>query len=560
MERPLAIRLRGVVKRFGDITAVDGLDLDVPEGTCVGLLGPNGAGKSTTMKMLTAQAIADAGELTVLGYTLPRDSKQARAECGVVPQLDNLDVELSARNNLAVFARLYRVPRAERRAAIDRALAIANLTERADTPVDKLSGGMRRRLLIARALVHQPRLMLLDEPTVGLDPQVRQELWALIDQLRSEGTTILMTTHYIEEAERLADTVAIMAEGQVIARGRPGELVREHAGRETGRGLRAARPAGCGAGGRRSGRLPHPPDRDGGRDPPRRAVKRRAARGRATRRQSGGRVRPADRRGDPVTRRRRRLHRLEPAAIAGVMSRDITNFGTYWKATTFSSVLEPTIYLLAFGLGLGTLVSAVQGVDYVEFVGTGTVATAVLFSSVFPAMFGVFVKHRFQRTYDAILAAPVDTEELVTGEVLWIAIRAGVYGMAPLFVAMGFGLDPAVGMAVVPLIGFITGAGFAGFGVFMAGVVDRIDNFNYVTSAVITPLFLVSGTFFPIDALPGWARGLANINPLYHCVELVRHAVFGFEAADGWHVLALVAFALVMWRLAAWRLEKRLIA
>jgi lipooligosaccharide transport system ATP-binding protein len=185
------------------------------------------------MKMLTAQAIADEGELTVLGYELPRDSKQARAECGVVPQLDNLDVELTARSNLAVFARLYRVPRHERRAAVERVLEIANLAERADTPVDKLSGGMRRRLLIARALVHEPRLLLLDEPTVGLDPQVRQELWALIDLLRSQGTTILMTTHYIEEAERLADTVAIMAEGKVVARGKPWELVREHAGRET---------------------------------------------------------------------------------------------------------------------------------------------------------------------------------------------------------------------------------------------------------------------------------------------------------------------------------------
>jgi lipooligosaccharide transport system ATP-binding protein len=233
MSAPLAIRLRGVTKRFGDITAVDGLDLDVPEGTCVGLLGPNGAGKSTTMKMLTAQAIPDAGEIQVLGFEVPGDSKQARALCGVVPQLDNLDVELTARQNLAVFARLYRVPRLERRAAVDRALEIANLVERADTPVDKLSGGMRRRLLIARALVHRPRLLLLDEPTVGLDPQVRQELWALIDALRTEGTSILMSTHYIEEAERLADTVSIMANGRVVARGRPAELVREHAGVET---------------------------------------------------------------------------------------------------------------------------------------------------------------------------------------------------------------------------------------------------------------------------------------------------------------------------------------
>jgi lipooligosaccharide transport system ATP-binding protein len=230
---PLAIRLRGVTKRFGDITAVDGLDLDVPEGTCVGLLGPNGAGKSTTMKMLTAQAMADTGEIQVLGFEVPKDSKQARALSGVVPQLDNMDVELTARQNLAVFARLYRVPRPERRAAVDHALEIANLGERADTLVDKLSGGMRRRLLIARALVHRPRLLLLDEPTVGLDPQVRQELWALIDALRSEGTSILMTTHYIEEAERLADTVSIMASGSVVARGRPAELVREHAGVET---------------------------------------------------------------------------------------------------------------------------------------------------------------------------------------------------------------------------------------------------------------------------------------------------------------------------------------
>ena len=233
MDRPLAIRLRGLIKHYGEITAVDGLDLDVPEGTCVGLLGPNGAGKSTTMKTLTAQAIPDGGRIQVLGYEVPRDSKQARALCGVVPQLDNLDVELTARQNLAVFARLYRVARAERREAVERALKIANLGERADTLVDELSGGMRRRLLVARGLVHRPRLLLLDEPTVGLDPQVRQELWALIDALRSEGTSILMSTHYIEEAERLADTVAIMANGRVVARGRPSELVREHAGRET---------------------------------------------------------------------------------------------------------------------------------------------------------------------------------------------------------------------------------------------------------------------------------------------------------------------------------------
>jgi lipooligosaccharide transport system ATP-binding protein len=227
-----AIRMRGVVKRFGSLTAVDGLDLDVAYRTCVGLLGPNGAGKSTTMKALTAQVIPDSGVLEVLGFRLPEDSKQARAQMGVVPQLDNLDVSLTVEQNLLVFAHLYRVPSAQRRDAIDRALAIANLTERRTAKVDQLSGGMRRRLLIARGLLHRPRLLLLDEPTVGLDPQVRQELWALIDRLRTEGVSILMSTHYIEEAERLCDTVTIMSHGKAIAVGPPAELIREHAGTE----------------------------------------------------------------------------------------------------------------------------------------------------------------------------------------------------------------------------------------------------------------------------------------------------------------------------------------
>jgi lipooligosaccharide transport system ATP-binding protein len=229
---PPAIHLHGVVKRYGDVTAVAGLDLTVPDGTCVGLLGPNGAGKSTTMRLLTAQAIADEGEIEVLGHRLPEDSKAARAEMGVVPQLDNLDVTLTVEQNLLVFTYLYRIGRPERRAAIDRALRIANLTDRRRAKVGELSGGMRRRLLIARALVHEPRLLLLDEPTVGLDPQVRQELWALIDRLRSEGASILMSTHYIEEAERLADTVVVVSKGQAVAVGRPIDLVAEHAGRE----------------------------------------------------------------------------------------------------------------------------------------------------------------------------------------------------------------------------------------------------------------------------------------------------------------------------------------
>ena len=226
-----AIELRDVVKTFGPITAVDRLDLDVPTGICLGLLGPNGAGKSTTMRLLTGQAIADRGELRVLDYELPREAKAARAEMGVVPQLDNLDIDVSVEENLAVFARLYRV--ADVPAAVDRALGLVRLSERRRDAVDELSGGMRRRLLLVRGLIHEPRLVLLDEPTVGLDPQIRTEIWSLIDGLRAGGATILMSTHYIEEAERLADEVALMAEGRIVARGSPAKLIAEHAGRET---------------------------------------------------------------------------------------------------------------------------------------------------------------------------------------------------------------------------------------------------------------------------------------------------------------------------------------
>ncbi|HEY3728633.1 MAG TPA: ABC transporter permease [Solirubrobacteraceae bacterium] len=256
----------------------------------------------------------------------------------------------------------------------------------------------------------------------------------------------------------------------------------------------------------------------------------------------------------------KRSHRLDPAALAGVMTRDVVLFRRYWKATTFSSVVQPTIYLLAFGLGFGSLVSRVGHVRYVEYVATGVVATAVLFASAFPGMFNTFIRWQFQRTYDALLAAPVDVEELVTAEIIWISVRAGVYGLAPLVVGFAFGLNPEPGMLLVPLIGFVTGFGFAAFGVLIAAVAKTIDNFNYVTSAVLTPMFLVAGTFFPISTLPAGLRTIAQFNPLYHCVALVRDVSLGtIGTADLLHAGVLICFALLMWRLAIWRLERRLI-
>jgi lipooligosaccharide transport system permease protein len=257
---------------------------------------------------------------------------------------------------------------------------------------------------------------------------------------------------------------------------------------------------------------------------------------------------------------RRRLHRLERAALQGVLMREIVNFSSFWRSSTFSSTVDPTIYLLAFGFGFGSLVSHVAGYRYIEFVGTGIVATTVLFSAAFTSMYSTFIKYSFQHTYDAILAAPVDTEELVTGEAAWVAARTGVYACVPLLVAMVFGLNPAWGMLLVPFIAGLAGLGWANFGIFVAAKAQRIESFSYWQSGLLTPLFLVAGTFFPLTGLPQWAQVAGNFNPLYHCVELVRHAVFGFEGwVDLYHLAFLTAFAAIMWRLAIRYMERKLI-
>ena len=259
--------------------------------------------------------------------------------------------------------------------------------------------------------------------------------------------------------------------------------------------------------------------------------------------------------------RSRRLRRIEPAAIQGVLVREVLNFISFWKGTTFSSTMDPTIYMLAFGFGFGALISQVAGYDYIDFVGTGIVASTVLFAGAFPAMFSTFVKYSFQHTYDSILAAPVDTEELVTGEALWISTRVGVYGCVPLLVAMVFGLDPSWGMLLVPFIAALSGFGWASFGIMIAGRSKSIDSFSYWMSGLMTPMFLVAGTFFPIDGLPEWAQTLSQFNPLYHTVELVRDSVFETSRAGptSGHVAFLVGFALIGWRLAIKYMERKLI-
>jgi lipooligosaccharide transport system permease protein len=251
---------------------------------------------------------------------------------------------------------------------------------------------------------------------------------------------------------------------------------------------------------------------------------------------------------------------FEWAPVRGVWRRELALYRRYWTSTSFASFVEPTLYLLAFGFGFGGVIGAAYGYNYRDFVATGVVASSVLFISAFGAMFGTFIRRTFQHTYDAVLAAPVDVHELVTAEASWLAAKAGVYGCAPLVVGMAFGLPPSPGMLMVPLIAFLTGLAFALFGIWVSAIVPSINTFDYVISGLLAPMFLVAGTFFPVDQLPSWASGVAKANPLYHCVELVRDSVFGkLGLPDLAHLAVLLLFAALMWLLAVWKMTARLI-
>ncbi|MGW0434374.1 ABC transporter ATP-binding protein [Micromonospora sp. NPDC003197] len=230
-DRPL-IRARGLVKRFGDFTAVDGIDIDVPAGEAFGFLGPNGAGKSSTMRMIGCVSPPTDGELTILGMDPRRDGPAIRARLGVCPQHDSLDPELTVRENLTTFARYFGIPRKVARARAGELLDFVQLTDRADSKVEPLSGGMKRRLTIARALVNEPEMVLLDEPTTGLDPQARHLVWERLFRLKQQGVTLVLTTHYMDEAEQLCDRLVVMDGGRIVAEGSPRALIERYSTRE----------------------------------------------------------------------------------------------------------------------------------------------------------------------------------------------------------------------------------------------------------------------------------------------------------------------------------------
>ncbi len=496
------VHARGLVKRFGELVAVDGVDFDLTRGEAFGFLGPNGAGKTSTMRMIGCVSPVSDGTLSVFGLDPARDGVEIRGRLGVVPQEDSLDMDLTVRENIVVYGRYFGLPRGQLRKRADELLDFVELSERANDRVEPLSGGMKRRLTIARSLVNEPEVLLLDEPTTGLDPQARHVVWDRLYRLKRRGVTLLLTTHYMDEAEQLCDRLVVMDHGQIVAEGSPLELIDRYSTREVvelrfdeeppvrrhlvGRRARLARRIAP-----RPGPALHRRRRRRGASAPR-ARARPGERARAAE-HPRGRLSPS--------------HRPEPDRMTTLVlaARPLefffAQYRRVWRGTAVSSIVTPVVYLLALGIGLGSFVGdvAFDGTTYryVEFVAPGLLAATAMQVASFESSWPVLSAIKWSRQYHAMLATPLRVRDVLAGHQAWVALRvfatATVYfvviALPPFDAVVSWWGDLAIPTAV--LVGLAFSAPIAAW-----GARAQIDSsFVALFRFVILPMFLFSGTF-----------------------------------------------------------------
>ena len=525
------VACRGLVKRYGERTAVAGIDLDVEAGSCFGLLGPNGAGKTTTLRMIYGVTQPSAGSVRVFGLDVAHEARRVRARLGVTLQENALIETLSAADNLRVFGRYHRLHGAEIEARIGELLDFLELRSHAGVPVKQLSGGFQRRLAIALSLMNRPELLILDEPTTGLDPAVRRALWERVRKLRSDGTTVLLTTHYMDEAERLCDRLVILAEGRIVADGSPAALIRERLAAQaleircrrrtsppcsrkrvacdTSAAARASRstrttPQRCSSGCASAARSP---------------ISQRSWCGRPTWRTCSWRR---------AERAWRTAHDVRRAMRSPVWWRNFSMYRRTWKITILPNFFEPLLYLVSIGVGVGAYVSSMGGVSYAAFLAPGLVAVAAMNGASFEVTYNAFVRLNFEKTYASMLTTPIEPEDVLAGEVLWAVTRATLYGGCFFVVIAAWGLAPLpAALFALPLLP-LTGLLFAALGIVFALRVPAIEMFSFYFTLFLTPLFLFSDVFFPLNERlsGGWLR-VAEILPLLHPVRLMRAAFAG---------------------------------
>ena len=575
------IKARGLTKRYNHLMAVDHIDFDVKTGECVGFLGPNGAGKTTTVRMIYCFLPVTEGELSVAGMDVKTQEREIKGLIGVSPQEDNLDPDFTVIKNLVVYARYFGIPKEEANKRATELLKFFSLEEKRDASIYELSGGMKRRLIIARALINQPRILLLDEPTTGLDPQGRHIVWDEIRTLRKQGVTIILTTHYMDEAEALCDRILVVDNGKIIQTGVPKEMIKQYAGEDVleveydetdGASPKERTPQ------RRSGSLRRPSPRI------RQTTRHLRTNNQTTPRQSHHNSQRKLRRRFPETDREEtaRMSNWIPKLtyrVWLVWRRNLEVFTKTLAVNFLPALLEPILYLAAFGLGFGALLgsTALPGFNgnYIQFIAPGLIAIAVMYGSFFECTYASFVRMYFQKTFDAIIATPVSVEEVIAGELLWGATRAAINGTIVLAVVAGVGLffTPIVTSPyalLIPVVAFFGGLLFSSIAMCFTASAKTIDFFNFPTFLFITPMFLVSNTFFPLTIAHSKALEVIALGvfPLTQIVDMARGLMSGsMMSLAGLNPLSMWVFAiawiavatLVFFILAIHMMKKKLI-
>lgn len=554
------LEARGLTKAYGDRTVVNGLDLDAHRGEVLGLLGPNGAGKTTALRMLYGFIEPEAGSITYDGRDFKKERTALERLIGVCTQDDTLDADFSVAQNLWVYAAYFRPKVSDLGTRVDELIDRFELRPFADTSPIALSGGYKQRLLIARSIVHRPSILFLDEPTTGLDPAARVELWRLVDQLREEGLSVVLTTHYMDEAERLSDRLCVLQEGRAVARGQPSEVLGALVGEQmlvvdrndplrgdleqflSGRAIETHSVLG-------EMRAPlHPVDHAAllDRFPDTRFALREpnlddlflllTSRQKAESTPTIQADEESSKR-DPVPLE---THKSPPtvseAMVAAfdwrswaVFRRNALVYLRNWRTAFLPPALEPVVYLLAIGIGLDRYVAGLpwggKVLSYPDFVAPGLLAYAAFVTPFYESLYSAYVRIVYQKTWDGILATQVGVPHLVWGEILWASARGVMNGSVVAGVLAIFQMAGVLNIhlaGLVPLLpaAFFAGLAFAAAGLIFTAIVPAIDHMNYPVFLVGLPVSFFSNTFFPMN-LGNWGV-LLHINPVFQLAELCR--------------------------------------
>ena len=568
-----AIEAVDLRKSYGeDVQALDGLTFSVPAGTVFGLLGPNGAGKSTTVKILTTLAHPDGGSAKVAGHDILSEAPRVRESIGVVSQAGGLDREATGRENLRLQGQVFGMGGRELERRIDELLEQFRLGDAGNRLVREYSGGMQRRLDVAQGLVHKPQVLFLDEPTTGLDPEVRAEMWDEIARLAGAGLTVLLTTHYLEEADRLAAQLAIVDKGKVVAEGSPDELKRElrgdaihiELGTESA-GEAAVREALARVDGLDRARLrrPHPPRPRRGRRADRARGAGGARRGRP-RGRLGDRGAAVPRRRLPALRRadvRRGRERREAAtnrrpegggamkALRDTRYMTVRHLMALWRQPWWIAVslIQPVIWLLLFG-ALFKAVTDIPGFgsdNYIQFLAPGVVVMTAFFGAGWAGM--PVIEDIDRGVIDRFLVSPVRRGSLISGRLASWALTTTIQSLIIVVLALIVGATFAnnvVGVVVLCVEAVLVGAAFGCLSIGLALLIRKEETLIAAVQFLVLPLSFMSVTFMQKSLMPDWMQTVSNFNPLNWAVEAGRDAV---TAGPDWGAIAgktglLVAF------------------